>query len=375
MRHVVYTLLLPVVLISVLASGCKQREEVLPDSDLRQLSASSSQICGQVTQMSLKAWHGAGIGTVSISNDADNIYVQVETSGEWLLHTTRLFVGSCDALPVNPANIPMLNRFPYVMVHGNAGTQHYTFTVPKTAGVECPCVSLHSVAFRRIGARSFQLTSAWGEGIRYRPQGLIRGMFADYCIQQCAPADPGPGDSQLPTCSVAPGSYISYTQSAWGDANSPAGQYLLANFNQVFPNGLTVGCGTNTVTFTSAQAIIDALPSSNPPSILSGSSVDPAVLNNEFVAWQVALKLMVAFDDTNPSMNPSPTPFGDLVLTATILQGSTVRQVMQIGDQVLGGCSPSFTPTRMAGTLESILQNFQSEESTFNSLGCPPLYN
>ena len=69
-------------------------------------------------------------GTVSLSNDADHLFVTYATDAGWTLGSTALFVGgSVDDIPRNPAGNPRVGHFPYSAAHA-PGTTRYTYSIP-----------------------------------------------------------------------------------------------------------------------------------------------------------------------------------------------------------------------------------------------------
>ena len=65
------------------------------------------------------------------------------------------------------------------------------------------------------------------------------------------------------------------TQGGWGqchqNGNNP-GSYLFAHFASAFPSGLSVGCATNHLHFTSPQGVCDFLPSGTAPRALTSNT-------------------------------------------------------------------------------------------------------
>lgn len=133
-----------------------------------------------------------------------------------------------------------------------------------------------------------------------------------------------------------PGGWATFTQGGWGSkprGNNP-GMLLANNFSTLFPGGLTIGYG-NTLTFTSAKAIEDFLPSGGPAGVLKESLVNPVKKTSAGVlAGQVvAMTLNVKFSEAGKL----GSGLGGLTITSGDYEGYTVDQLLTVAWQVLGG--------------------------------------
>jgi hypothetical protein len=123
---------------------------------------------------------------------------------------------------------------------------------------------------------------------------------------------------------------------------SVPGAYRDVNFAAAFPDGLTVGCGENTVLLTSAAAVQAFLPQGGTEGVLDSSYVDPTVTSAGVFAGQVvALTLSVGFDQYDPDFSTANMLLYDLMLTEGDCSGMTVGQLLEYANQVLGGCVDS----------------------------------
>jgi uncharacterized repeat protein (TIGR01451 family) len=168
------------------------------------------------------------------------------------------------------------------------------------------------------------------------------------------------------------GQYRTYSQGGWGSPNnSGPGQYRTANFAGAFPSGLTVGCGTGSYLFTTANAIRDFLPAGGPSAVLApGQVVNPTGISNQLASQLVAATLNVGFDAYDPNFGNANGFIGNLVYSNGTFQGMTVSSVMQIANDVLGGCSNAYTPTQLAGAMEAINLSFHEGNSNSGALVC-----
>ena len=83
------------------------------------------------TTVNLLAGQTINAGTVSVTNDADFIYVTYTTANGYLITQTHLYVGDCALIPVNGPGNPIPGQFPYSSAHSNITS--YTYQVPISA--------------------------------------------------------------------------------------------------------------------------------------------------------------------------------------------------------------------------------------------------
>jgi hypothetical protein len=137
------------------------------------------------------------------------------------------------------------------------------------------------------------------------------------------------------------GQFKTFTIGGWGtvcNGNNP-GCYRDANFDAAFPDGITIGCGENTLTFTSSKAVEDFLPSGGTPALLSGALVDPAgTINNTLASQVLAVSLAVGFDVYDADFASSTNGFGSLPILSGAHAGMTVANFLTYANQVIGGC-------------------------------------
>lgn len=121
-------------------------------------------------------------GSVSVTNDADYIYVTYTTANGYLLTQTHLYVGNCNAIPVNNPGNPMPGQFPYASTHNYANT--YTYQVPISAipAGGCGCIAAHAVVKKlNASGQVIETQTGWGNGVRINLSGGNWGMRFDYC--------------------------------------------------------------------------------------------------------------------------------------------------------------------------------------------------
>ena len=134
----------------------------------------------------LMAGQSVNVGSVSVWNDATNVYVSYFTTGDYRIRKTHLYVGDCNTIPTNNAGNPRIGQFPYQVSHGTTGISEYVYTIPRSSlPVGCVCVAAHAevVAYNASGSLVFSETG-WGFGEEINDGGSWAMKF-NYCQQDC----------------------------------------------------------------------------------------------------------------------------------------------------------------------------------------------
>lgn len=132
------------------------------------------------TVTTLIAGRTMNAGNVTVTNDANFIYVTYNTANGYVLSQTHLYVGECGLIPVNRPGNPIPGQFPYASSH--SGITTYTYQIPITAIPvgSCGCIAAHAVVSLATGGGT---QTAWGNGTVINPTGQW-GMKFDYCSCQ-----------------------------------------------------------------------------------------------------------------------------------------------------------------------------------------------
>lgn len=149
----------------------------------------------------------------------------------------------------------------------------------------------------------------------------------------------------IPGCGWDPGDVVTYAQDAWGAPTTTAGGLLIANMDLVYSAGVEVGIPGSagfSMRFFDAIAVFSYLPAVGTPAPLTADLIDPMSSSSGELGGNVlALELDVDFSDAHLLGGTSGLAFGDLYVcdltTATALDGMTVRQVLAVGNTMLGG--------------------------------------
>ncbi len=137
------------------------------------------------------------------------------------------------------------------------------------------------------------------------------------------------------------------TQGGWGsnpNGNNP-GRFLHDHFDQAFPNGVQIG-KNKTLKFTNAQAITNFLPSGGKPEALTRSEINPNKVGNNLAAQTLALTISVGMDNV---INNGQLK--ELKITRGNLKGKTVRELLILSNNALGGYNTSFTYSELNDAL------------------------
>ena len=134
------------------------------------------------------------VGTVYVWNDGTNLYVQYETTGDWVMTETHLAVATTPGgIPQNKNDNPIPGHFPYN--HEDLGcitSDPYTIPLSEIGaeGVECEeilYIAAHAVVQKQIGTDEFrvpifQTETAWADGVPFADRGNWATYF-EYIIQ------------------------------------------------------------------------------------------------------------------------------------------------------------------------------------------------
>ncbi|MCX6205354.1 MAG: Ig-like domain-containing protein, partial [Bacteroidetes bacterium] len=190
-------------------------------------------------------------------------------------------------------------------------------------------------------------------------------------------------NAQSQACGGVCSGFRTQTQGGWGatpNGGNP-GVYLHNNFAAAFPSGLTIGSGTKTVKFTTAQSITDNLPAGGgPTSLPSGNVVDPAsgYLNTELDGQIIAAMLSVGFDANDASFSISSGVLGNLVFNSGVFNGKSVQFVIDEANKAIGSVGSSYSLTDINTALTSFNENYDNGTAgagngNFNCPGTPPV--
>ncbi len=328
------------------------------DTDLVSFSSLS---CNTATSIDLIAGQTINAGKITLFNDGINLTVTFSTTGGWVLDETHLFAGDCAYIPLNSSCNPQFGLFPFNNTHSPSATS-FTYQIPVTSLDSCFCFVAHA-SVSQVNTTGDIITSetAIGVGPNDLP-GNRWGWFSVFCPDNCSP------DS----CLIEAGDFRTQTQGGWGAApqGQNPGSYLHANFDNAFPNGITVGCNY-TLTLSSAQAVTDFLPQGGGPLPLNTDYNNPDFSISTLAGNLVAVELALGFDTYDATFGASSGFLGDLVLSSGDFSGWSLSDLVSIGNQALGGCNVGYSLSSINDALANASQTFTDGDSYSGFLICP----
>lgn len=124
------------------------------------------------------------VGTLQVTNDADSLYVTYNTTNDWYLDETHLYVGDFANLPVNNANTPIPGHFPYNTDHTGLITS-FTYAIPlNSLSSSCYIIASHAGVYKSVNGVIIQSETAWGFSTPF-PNTNRWGWYSNYCTQIC----------------------------------------------------------------------------------------------------------------------------------------------------------------------------------------------
>ncbi len=201
---------------------------------------------------------------------------------------------------------------------------------------------------------------------------LVGGFVNDNCSGDVSVNVEIVGAEEVGDEPCDPGQLRTQTIGGWGapaNGNNP-GAYRDANFDAAFPNGLTIGCN-NTLTLTSAQAVQQFLPSGGPSAILpAGSMIDPQSYPNTFASQLIGITLSLGFDAYDPNFGASDFALADVVYAEGLFAGMTLAEVVQIANEVVGGCNSNYSISQLNEALTTANENYVDGTQNNGAFNC-----
>ncbi len=161
------------------------------------------------------------------------------------------------------------------------------------------------------------------------------------------------------------------TQGGWGSPNnSGPGRIRELYFSTVFPNGLTIGSGSNTAKFTTSTAIKDFLPAGGTAGTLTGNQINPLTTTAGILAGQLVAATINVYFSAAGVLGTNPQELGRLVIATGDFYGKTVYELLDIANAVISGASNAYTPAQLNEALTSLNENFDDGTVNLGYLDC-----
>jgi len=166
-------------------SGCK-KEQLTPHdrNSVNSFNKSLQVPCGTPLVQDLLAGQSIDAGNVTIYNTADSLYIFVETSGNWRLTSTKIYVGTLAGMPQTSTGNPKPGLFPYKKNFNPPSTTSLT-AVSLANLPACYIVAVHVDLLEIVNGTVVQTQTGWANGTPI--PGNNWAMYVNYCTQTCNP--------------------------------------------------------------------------------------------------------------------------------------------------------------------------------------------
>lgn len=145
-------------------------------------SAQQTTYFGTPTVVPFMAGQNIEMGSVTVANDADYVYVILEAVNNWVIGKSHVYVGTKELLPVNKNGNPQIGHFPYTSTHNPMVTYHM-FKIERDKLPTSFTVAVHAEVHKIENGQLIQSETAWGKGLRFVTKGSW-AMYFGYTIQE-----------------------------------------------------------------------------------------------------------------------------------------------------------------------------------------------
>lgn len=162
------------------------------------------------------------------------------------------------------------------------------------------------------------------------------------------------------------------TPGGWGapaHGNNP-GAYRDAHFATAFPDGVTIGCDTYHMHFSSAAAIEAYLPCGGKAKVLNRSYENPSCIKNVLTGHLLALSLTIGFDNNDPDFGQNSGHLKDAWLNTGPLAGKSILEILSIANDLIGGCSSAYKVSDVLSALSTINENYTDGTMNGGAVSC-----
>jgi len=132
------------------------------------------------------AGQNSDIGSVSVYNTADSLFIDLFTVGNWWLQSASAYVGVLSGMPQAPNGNPKVGQFPYQKTL-NPKKKVVRFGIPLSGLPACFIVAVHAEVRKVINGQTVQCETAWGQGQNLPGPNWAMGI--SYCKQACVSCD------------------------------------------------------------------------------------------------------------------------------------------------------------------------------------------
>lgn len=123
-------------------------------------------------------------GDIKVYFDEENLYVEYQTSANWFLRKTQLFVGDQRLVPLTRSGSPNNELFPMHQIHP-AGTATTLYTISKSSLNKCFIITAYAEVYNTNSSGDIlQIENSWSMGERFNEESW--GMYFDVCQSDCS---------------------------------------------------------------------------------------------------------------------------------------------------------------------------------------------
>lgn len=146
-------------------------------------SARAQSLCGAPAQSTLVAGQHFGAGTVSVYNDAWNVYVKYATTEPWKMSEAHVAAATTLAgIPQTRGGNPMPGRFAYSATFDPEVTD-YVFAMPLSSFLGATSLFIAAHAVVQAPPEQGGSQTGWGHGTSF--PGRNWAMYMSYTVQAC----------------------------------------------------------------------------------------------------------------------------------------------------------------------------------------------
>ena len=128
-----------------------------------------------ITEASLLAGQTIDVGLATVTANQNVTTFKYETTGDWIILETHLYVGTLEDVPHTNSGNPKIGHFPYKSNHTN-NTQSVTYNVGIIPQDGCVFVFAHAVVYNVVTGEE---ETAWAEG--FDAPGNNWAMYFEAC--------------------------------------------------------------------------------------------------------------------------------------------------------------------------------------------------
>ncbi len=174
-------------LIALAIISCQKTEKLNPasadaNSKIATILDTMEEICSSYTA-DLLAGQNILVGTISVSNNSESLFVTYTTTGDWKIESIHLFAGKKDEAPTTKSGNPVVGQFP-IQESFSSLVNTVTYEIPVENIRHCLIVAAHADVVQVVDGKITDRQTAWGAGKRFVDKGNW-ATYIEYCPGTC----------------------------------------------------------------------------------------------------------------------------------------------------------------------------------------------